>query len=135
MHKFLFYNFQHYCAHHQEVKTVLYSIWYRHTLYVAVRCTTWLLYTADSFLNNTLHFCGTVDSRFSESRLFKFPFCPSLCVVVKADSMMGTNNSAEVRYVRCLCARRCLSGFTGMRRITTFRSTTDRIYDGGSTRL
>jgi len=23
--------FEHYCAHHQEVKIVLYSIWYRHT--------------------------------------------------------------------------------------------------------
>jgi len=39
MHKFLFYNefisclymFRALCAHHQEVKTVLYSIWYRHT--------------------------------------------------------------------------------------------------------
>ena len=26
-------------------------------------------------------------------------------------------------------------GYTGMRRITTFRSTTDRIYDGSPTRL
>jgi len=26
-------------------------------------------------------------------------------------------------------------GYTGMRRITTFRSTTDRIYDGGPIRL
>ena len=39
MHKILFYNkfiiclymFRALCAHHQEVKTVLYSIWYRHT--------------------------------------------------------------------------------------------------------
>ena len=39
MHKFLFYNkfimclymFRALSAHHQEVKTVLYSIWYRHT--------------------------------------------------------------------------------------------------------
>jgi len=39
MHKILFYNkfiiylymFRAPCAHHQEVKTVLYSIWYRHT--------------------------------------------------------------------------------------------------------
>ena len=39
MHKFLFYNkfiiclymFRALCAHHQEVKIVLYSIWYRHT--------------------------------------------------------------------------------------------------------
>jgi len=39
MHKFLFYNkfilclylFRALCAHHQEVKTVLYSIWYHHT--------------------------------------------------------------------------------------------------------
>jgi len=38
MHKFLFYNkfiiclymFRAICAHHQEVKNVLYSIWYRH---------------------------------------------------------------------------------------------------------
>ena len=37
MHKFLFYNkfmclyiFRALCAHHQEVKTLLYSIWYRH---------------------------------------------------------------------------------------------------------
>ena len=38
MHKTLFYNkiiicpymFQALCAHHQEVKIVLYSIWYRH---------------------------------------------------------------------------------------------------------
>jgi hypothetical protein len=38
-HKFLFYNkfivylnmFRALCAHHQEVKIVLYSIWYRHT--------------------------------------------------------------------------------------------------------
>ena len=43
MHKFLFYNkfiiclymFQALCAHHQEIKIVLYSIWYRHTLSVA----------------------------------------------------------------------------------------------------
>jgi len=28
-----------------------------------------------------------------------------------------------------------LSNITGMRRITTFRSTTDRIYDGGATRF
>ena len=35
----------------------------------------------------------------------------------------------------CVCARRCLSGFTGMRRITTFRSTTDRIYDGAPVRF
>jgi len=46
MHKFLFYNkfiiflymFRALCAHHQEVKIVLYSIWYHHTLYVVVRC-------------------------------------------------------------------------------------------------
>jgi len=39
MHKFLFYNnfiirlymFRALCAHQQEVKTVLYSFWYRHT--------------------------------------------------------------------------------------------------------
>jgi len=39
MHKFLFYNkfiiclymFRVLCAHHQVDKTVLYSIWYRHT--------------------------------------------------------------------------------------------------------
>jgi len=39
MHKVLFYNkfilyifmFRAICAHHQEVKIVLYSIWYRHT--------------------------------------------------------------------------------------------------------
>jgi len=39
MHKIFFYNkfiirlymFRALCAHHQEVKTVLYSIWYRHT--------------------------------------------------------------------------------------------------------
>jgi len=39
MHKFLFYNkyiiflymFRPLCAHHQEVKIVLYNIWYRHT--------------------------------------------------------------------------------------------------------
>jgi len=39
MHKFLFYNkliiclymFRAPCTHHQEVKIVLYSIWYRHT--------------------------------------------------------------------------------------------------------
>jgi len=39
MHKFLFYNkfiiflnmFRALCAHHQEVKTVLCSIWYHHT--------------------------------------------------------------------------------------------------------
>ena len=39
MHKFLFHNkfivflymFRALCAHHQEVKTVLYSIWYHHT--------------------------------------------------------------------------------------------------------
>jgi len=47
MHKILFYNkfikwlymFRALCAHHQEVKIVLYSIWYHHTLYVAIRCT------------------------------------------------------------------------------------------------
>ena len=39
MHKFMFYNkfiirlymFRALCAHHQEVKTVLYSTWYHHT--------------------------------------------------------------------------------------------------------
>ena len=39
MHKFLFYNkffiflymFRALCAHHKEVKTVLYNVWYRHT--------------------------------------------------------------------------------------------------------
>jgi len=39
MHKFLFYNkfisclymFRALCAHHQEVKIVLYNIWYRYT--------------------------------------------------------------------------------------------------------
>ena len=39
MHKILFYNkfikclymFRALCAHHEEVKIVLYSIWYRHT--------------------------------------------------------------------------------------------------------
>ena len=39
MHKFVFYNkfiiclymFRALCAHHQEVKIVLYSIWYHHT--------------------------------------------------------------------------------------------------------
>ena len=49
MHRILFYNkfiiwiymFRALCAHHQEVKTVLYSIWYRHTVWVAVRCTGW----------------------------------------------------------------------------------------------
>jgi len=47
MHKFLFYNkfiiflymFRILYANHQEVKIVSYSIWYHHTLYVAVRCT------------------------------------------------------------------------------------------------
>ena len=47
MHKFLFYNkfiiclymFRALCAHHQEVKIVLYSIWYRHTLQVVVPST------------------------------------------------------------------------------------------------
>ena len=29
------------CAYHQEVKIVLYSIWYRHTLLVAARCAGW----------------------------------------------------------------------------------------------
>ena len=29
--------FEHYCVHHQEVKIVLYSIWYHHTLQVGVR--------------------------------------------------------------------------------------------------
>ena len=46
MHKFLLYNkfiiclymFRALCVHHQEVKIVLYSIWYRHILWVAVRC-------------------------------------------------------------------------------------------------
>jgi len=37
--------------------------------------------------------------------MFEFLFCPGRCVVVKVDSMMGTNNSAEVRYVHCLCVR------------------------------
>ena len=40
MRKFLFYNkfticlymFRALCAHHQEVKIILYSIWYRHSL-------------------------------------------------------------------------------------------------------
>jgi len=40
MHKFFFYNefiiylymFRALCAHHQEVKTVLYSIWYQYTV-------------------------------------------------------------------------------------------------------
>ena len=40
------------CAHHQEVEIVLYSIWYRHTLSVAVRCTGWDR-TAD--LSQTVH--------------------------------------------------------------------------------
>jgi len=31
--------FGHYCAHHHEFKIVLYSIWCRHTMHVAVRCT------------------------------------------------------------------------------------------------
>ena len=47
IHKFLFYNkfilflymFRALCAHHQEIKIVLYSIWYHHTLLVAVRRT------------------------------------------------------------------------------------------------
>ena len=30
---------EHYCAHHQDVRNVLYSIWYHHTLQVAVRFT------------------------------------------------------------------------------------------------
>ena len=33
--------FRELCARHQEIKIVLYSIWYRHTLYVAVWCTGW----------------------------------------------------------------------------------------------
>jgi len=49
MQKFLFYNtfiiflymFRTLCAHHQEVKIVLYSVWYLHTLQVAVRCACW----------------------------------------------------------------------------------------------
>ena len=51
MHKILFYNkfiiclymFRALCAHHQEIKIVLYGIWYRHTLQVAARCTLTLL--------------------------------------------------------------------------------------------
>jgi len=47
MRKILFYNkfimflymFRALCAHRQEVKIVLYSIWYHHNLQVAVRCT------------------------------------------------------------------------------------------------
>jgi len=47
MQKILFYNkfiirlymFRALCAHRHEVKIVLYSIWYHHTLYVAVPCT------------------------------------------------------------------------------------------------
>jgi hypothetical protein len=46
MHKILFYikfiiflyMFRAPCVHHQEVKIVLYSIWYRHTCRMAVRC-------------------------------------------------------------------------------------------------
>ena len=33
------YMFRALCADHQEVKIVLYSVWYHHNLYVAVRCT------------------------------------------------------------------------------------------------
>ena len=33
------YMFRAPCAHHQEFKTVLYSIWYHHTVKVAFRCT------------------------------------------------------------------------------------------------
>jgi len=47
MHKILLYNkfiiclymFRALCAHHHDVKIVLYSIWYHHALEVAVRCT------------------------------------------------------------------------------------------------
>jgi len=47
MHKFLFYSkfiiglymFRALCAHRQDVKIVLYSIWYRHTLCTAAHRT------------------------------------------------------------------------------------------------
>jgi len=47
MHKFLFYNksisclymFRALCAYHQKIKIALHSLWYHHTLQVAVRCT------------------------------------------------------------------------------------------------
>ena len=49
MHKISFYNkfiiclymFRALCANHQEVKIILYSIWYHHTLQVAVWCSRW----------------------------------------------------------------------------------------------
>ena len=60
MHKVLFYNtfiiflymFRALCAHHQEVEIVLYSILYRHTLSVAVRCTGW---DRTAVLSQTVH--------------------------------------------------------------------------------
>jgi len=42
------------CVHYQEVKTVLYSIWYRHTLQMAVRCAGW---------ERTLSTCAQVETR------------------------------------------------------------------------
>jgi len=61
MHKFLFYNkfivflymFRALCAHHQEVKIALYSLWYRHT-----ETSEWSKVTKIQFYINmsTLHF-------------------------------------------------------------------------------
>jgi len=66
MHKFLFYNkciiclhmFRALCAHHQEVKIVLYSIWYCHTLQVAVRCAGWEI-PFQPFLSQPVHRMAT----------------------------------------------------------------------------
>jgi len=68
MHKFLFYNkfiiflymFRALCAHHQEVKIVLYSIFYHHTLYVAGRC------TEDERTDRQTDRHGEAKSRFSQ---------------------------------------------------------------------
>jgi len=61
MHKFLFYNkyiiclymFRALCAHHHNFKMVLYSIWYHHILYVAVRCSKSVYGTATYMCDDT----------------------------------------------------------------------------------
>ena len=63
---------------------------------------------------------GALSLSLSLSFAYKFPYTS----LVRIDSVMLNATSTSHGPVN-----------TGMRRITTFRSTTDRIYDGGPVRL
>jgi len=89
------------CAHHQEVKITLHSLWYHHTRWWAHMLETcrgmkwnllWNKFCASSWLNTEINIL-----RFTVNKTSKYPL---LFVMLQGGS--GGGHSNEVTYLRCL---------------------------------